>query len=199
MKRIDLMQVCKNVLKRFWLPVCLAVLGILGAFLTGEKLVKTEWNLNSRYAIRIGDADTFENYSYSQNLAESVYALLCTDKELQNLQPEIIQAGRHIELHLSGHEDALAWMDDLQKTFERKAEEYLLAESAGQGILEKEYDELEEDDKQSPTKKILVLGGMLGFCCGMVILLLKEYIDSPKFADEDGKGEKKDFESSKKR
>ena len=47
MKRIDLMQVCKNVLKRFWLPVCLAVLGILGAFLTGEKLVKTEWNLRS--------------------------------------------------------------------------------------------------------------------------------------------------------
>lgn len=208
MRKIDLMQVCKSILKRFWLPVLLAALCVAGTLLFISPKpddVITTWNLDNRYLIDIENADSYEGYSYRKMLAQSVCELLTADADLRKMTTDIAslnrysitQSNRRIELHLSVKEEDLALMNDLKEAFEERAKEYLDLESGNQGSLKMDVDSLEKTETilEYPSKnKMLILGGMIGFCFGLAILLLKEYIRSPKISDNHDVEKEKCFE-----
>ena len=69
-----------------------------------------------------------------------------------------------------------------------KRKEYLEIEAGDNAVLELDRFILEEDEKvskQLPKAKTILLGGMVGFCGGMALLLLKEYVRSPKVKSKD--------------
>ena len=183
MREIDLVKVLQNLVKHFWLPVLLAFLGTIGMFLAANR--SSTWNLICGYSV---EADNRENgtndfYSYEENLAEAVCQQLRRDAELKNLTVDteyywIERSNRRIEVKAKAkNKDAIVNVNNL---FTSKASEYLDREAEKNAVLNIEYCDLAEE--QAPRKKMALFGGTLGLCVGLSILLLNEYIHSPKEA-----------------
>lgn len=201
MRKIDLIKVFRNVLMRFWIPVLLAVLGIVGMLMVDILGRKAIWDLDSRYTIYIENENAYEGYLYRKQLTQTVGELLNADIELREMTIDeedddkpllkrysINWANRRIELRLRGEEEKLELMNEIHRTFEEKAKEYLEIEAGDSAVLELDRFVLEEDEKvskQLPKAKTILLGGMVGFCGGMALLLLKEYVRSPKVKSKD--------------
>lgn len=183
MREIDLAKVLQNLVKHFWLPVLLAFLGAIGMFLAANR--SSNWNLICGYSV---EADKRENetadfYSYEENLAEAVYQQLIRDDELKNLTVDteyywLEQSNRRFEVKAEAkNKDTIVNINNL---FTSKASEYLDKEAEKTAVLNIEYCDLVEE--QAPRKKMALFGGTLGLCIGFSILLLIEYIRSPKEA-----------------
>lgn len=201
MRKIDFMKVLKNVLLRFWLPVILAVVGVVGIFIFDILDRKTIWDLDSRYTVYIENENVYEGYLYREELAQTVFQLLNADIELREMTIDeedddkelfsrysISCENRRIRLRIRGDEEKLELMGEVWQAFETKAKEYLKIEAGENAVLEMDRYILEENEKlskQLPKAKGILFGGLLGFCGGMVILLIREYVKSPKVKSED--------------
>lgn len=209
MRKIDLIKVIRNILIRFWFPVLLAVIGAIGMYIgmyinqnvETQSIAKTvSWELDHRYAINVELEDVYKGYLYQKDLAQSACELLNADIELQDIAIDkekeneplldsysITCENRRIKLHLKGKEETRDLIEEIQKSFESKAQWYLEKESNGNATFESEHysfekKEIEIEPVLAPIskKKMILLGSVVGFCIGMALLLLKEYACSPK-------------------
>lgn len=181
MREIDLTKVLQNLVKHFWLPVLVALLGMSGMLLVANR--SSTWNLICGYSIETVNREngTTDFYSREENLAEAVYQQLRRDDELKNLTVDteyywIERSNRRIEVKAkAGNKYTIT---DISNLFTSKASEYLYKEAEKTAVLNIEYCNLVEE--QAPRKKMALFGGTLGLCIGLSILLLIEYMRSPK-------------------
>lgn len=181
MREIDLVKVLQNLIKHFWLPVLLAFLGMIGIFLAVNE--SSTWNLICGYSIEAVNREngTVDFYSYEENLAEAVYQQLIRDDDLKNLAMDteyywIERSNRRFEIKTKAkNKDTIVNVSNLLTL---KANEYLVKEAGKTAVLNTEYCNLIEE--QAPVKKMVLFGGTFGLCVGLSILLLIEYMRSPK-------------------
>lgn len=181
MREIDLVKVLQNLVKHFWLPMLLALIGAAGMFfLSGE--IDT-WNLHTGYSVvaMSRDESNSDFYFYEESLAEAVYWQLERDEEIAKLKTTaeyfwIQQNNRRIEVIAKA--EGKEFFTQAKELFDAKAEEYLWTEAGTTAMLKVEYFDLQKE--QAHKGKWILFGGIFGLCIGLSVLLVVEYINSPK-------------------
>ena len=188
MRKIDLIQVLKSVVKKCWLPILLAVIGA-GCMFVAAKMQQDEptitWTLNNRYVISISEHQDYDSYLYEEKMAAVVNDLLGRDEELREMRSTLNAYStkvffRRIELSIQGEsEDVLV---QAERLFFEKAQTYLSEEFAQAATITLESTVVQEEPAAAtaPSKKTVLLGALLGLSIGLAILLVAEYVKSPK-------------------
>ena len=196
MRKIDLIQVLKSVVKKCWIPILLAVLGA-GCTSVAVKMQQDQltitWTLNNRYVISLDGRQNYDSYLYEEKMAAVVNDLLGQDKELREMSSTFSAysakvSHRRIELSIQGeNEEKLMQTEHL---FFEKAQTYLSEEFVQAATITLESTAITEDvpiDK-ALSPKVILLGALIGLCIGLSIVLIIEYVKSPIEAIEEKEG-----------
>lgn len=198
MKKIDLIQVLKSVVKKCWFPVLLAAIGASVMFFM-TKMQQNQsviiWTLKNRYVISLSDHQDYDSYLYEEKMAAVINDLLSQDEELTEMRSTFSTYltrvfYRRIELSIqSENKERLMQAEDL---FLEKAQTYLTEEFAQAATIALESTVVQEETPVNVTlpKKTILLGALLGLCTGLSIILIIEYVKSPTetIAEKEGNG-----------
>lgn len=188
MRKIDLIQILKSLIKKCWLLVLLALVGA-GCMFCVAKMQQNQsvitWTLNNRYVISLDDRQSYDSYLYEEKMASVVNDLLVQDEELFEIRSAFTVystrvSHRRIELSIRGeNEQKLIQAEHL---FFEKAQTYLSEEFAQATTIALESTAVKEEAPENvmPSKRIILLGALLGLSVGLAILLVTEYVKSPK-------------------
>lgn len=186
MRKINLLQIVKLLMKKSWLLIVFAIIGVGGMMLTVkiQNSLASSWSLNDRYVILLDDRQDYYSYLYEEKMAIAVNDLLGRDKELRSITNTLTEYStrvfnRRIELSIQDKDEET--LMQAEHLFFEKAQMYLSEECTQAAAIVRESTEIEEVQRyKASMKEIVLLGALLGLCIGLSILLVAEYVKSPK-------------------
>ncbi|MBD5101526.1 MAG: hypothetical protein HDT27_02290, partial [Subdoligranulum sp.] len=188
MRKIDLFQVLKSIAKKCWFPILLASIGACGMFFAAkiqQDQSAITWMLNNRYVISLSDRQDYNSYLYEEKMAAVINDLISRDEELSEMRSSLgvystKVSYRRIELLIQDQdEEAVIQAENL---FFESAQKYLSEEFTQIATIAIESTSIKEviQTNSSSKKDFVFLGAVLGMCIGLALLLLQEYVKSPK-------------------
>lgn len=196
MRKINLWKVCCNTIKRLWLPTLLALIGAA----VSSSLIQPapiQWELNAVYLVEIRQPDEksidYDTYLYEVQLANAVSQMLNINMGNENITNFTVSPSNR-RIYVSGKNQSEEQLQLSIDQIEIYARECLQKEVGNGANLQKEQCvtiEQEDSGFESERRQFTLLGGLIGLCVGLAILLLLEYVKSPLIQEIPAKQEGK--------
>lgn len=182
MRKIDLWKVFCGVIKRLWLPVLLAAVGVVVTLGT-IRSVPAEWAFRAVYLVEMQQPDEraadFETYQFEIQLANTISQVLSTDPKVEGVEDFTVTSSNR-RVYATATDQSKEHLQLVADQVEAGARECLQTEVGASAVLKTEqYTISEQESSASRQMKIVILGGLVGLCSGLAVLLLIEYAKSP--------------------